>query len=80
MGIDDGARIRELCERASNEQNAAKLLELVRQINEILEQRTHKSQDKSDQAASHCGPATTSLDARSKGLTDDAGHDLENPT
>lgn len=37
-------------------------------------------QNESGQAKSQCGPATACLNTRAKGVTDSAGHDLENPT
>ena len=38
------ARLRELREQASKEGNSAKLLELVRQINDLMEHKTKKAQ------------------------------------
>jgi hypothetical protein len=37
MNIDDAPRLRKLCEKASQEYDHDKLLDLVRQINELLE-------------------------------------------
>ena len=37
MNIDDAPRLRELCEKASKEFDHDKLLDLVRQINDLLE-------------------------------------------
>ena len=37
MAIKDASRLRELCERASKEYDHEKLLDLVRQINDLLE-------------------------------------------
>jgi hypothetical protein len=37
MNIDDAPRLRKLCEKASQEYDQDKLLDLVRQINELLE-------------------------------------------
>jgi hypothetical protein len=39
LNIEDAPRLRELCERASKEYDHQKLLELIRQINELLEKR-----------------------------------------
>jgi len=37
VNIEDAPRLRELCEKASREYDHEKLLDLVRQINELLE-------------------------------------------
>ena len=39
VNIEDAPRLRELCEKASREYDHAKLLDLVRQINELLEKK-----------------------------------------
>jgi hypothetical protein len=41
--IEDAPRLRELCERASKEYDHEKLLDLVRQINDLLEKDQSKS-------------------------------------
>jgi len=41
--IEDAPRLRELCERASKEYDHEKLLDLVRQINDLLEKEQGKS-------------------------------------
>jgi hypothetical protein len=38
--LDDAAQLRELCEKASNEYDGEKLIELVRRINELLDKTT----------------------------------------
>jgi hypothetical protein len=39
VNIEDAPRLRELCEKASREHDHGKLLDLVRQINELLERK-----------------------------------------
>ena len=39
VNIEDAPRLRELCEKASKEYDHEKLLDLVRQINELLEKK-----------------------------------------
>lgn len=41
--IEDAPRLRELCERAAKEFDHDKLLDLVRQINDLLEKEENKS-------------------------------------
>ena len=40
--IEDAPRLRELCERASKEYDQEKLLNLIRQINDLLEKRRRR--------------------------------------
>jgi hypothetical protein len=40
MNIDEAIRLRKLCEKASQEYDHDQLLDLVRQINELLEKNT----------------------------------------
>jgi hypothetical protein len=42
INFEEGARLRELCEKASKEYDAEKLLDLVRQIDELLEKLEKK--------------------------------------
>jgi hypothetical protein len=41
--IEDAPRLRELCEQASKEYDHDKLIDLVRQINDLLEKEQRKS-------------------------------------
>jgi hypothetical protein len=49
--IEDAPRLRELCEKASKEYDHEKLIDLIRQINELLEKR-RRSQDAPGKQAS----------------------------
>ena len=51
VNIEDAPRLRELCEKASKEYDHEKLIDLVRQINELLEKR-RRSQDNQGKHAS----------------------------
>jgi len=80
MSAENEARLRELCQRASKEQNPTRLIELIRQINELVEQKPKESQKgKSAQGELHSDRAIASSDVCAKGLTDDTGTDIENP-
>jgi hypothetical protein len=46
MYFEDDPRLRELCERASKELDHDKLIDLVRQINEFLEQKRRRPDGK----------------------------------
>lgn len=50
--IEDAPRLRELCEKASKEYDHDKLLDLVRQINDLLEREQIKSPGKNEQKPS----------------------------
>ncbi len=50
--IEDAPRLRELCERASKEFDHDKLIDLIRQINELLERRRRRSSGDPDKQAS----------------------------
>jgi hypothetical protein len=50
--IEDAPRLRELCERASKEYDHDKLLDLVRQINDLLEQERRRSPEKREEKTS----------------------------
>jgi hypothetical protein len=50
--IEDAPRLRELCEQASKEYNHDKLLDLVRQINDLLEQERRRSPEKREEKTS----------------------------
>jgi hypothetical protein len=52
--IEDAPRLRELCEKASKEYDHEKLIDLIRQINELLEKRRHQ-EDPGKQASSVAG-------------------------
>ncbi len=39
VNVEDAPRLRELCEKASKEYDHEKLIDLIRQINELLEKR-----------------------------------------
>jgi hypothetical protein len=45
VNIEDAPRLRELCEKASKEYDHEKLIELIRQINELLEKRRPSNED-----------------------------------
>jgi hypothetical protein len=48
--IEDAPRLRELCEKASKEYDHEKLIDLIRQINELLE-KGRRSQEPGKQAS-----------------------------
>ena len=52
--IEDAPRLRELCEKASKEYDHEKLIDLIRQINELLEKR-RRQEDPGKQAAQIAG-------------------------
>ena len=52
--IEDAPRLRELCEKASKEYDHEKLIDLIRQINELLEKRRHQ-EDPGKQASTIAG-------------------------
>jgi hypothetical protein len=51
VNIEDAPRLRELCEKASKEYDHEKLMELIRQINELLENRRRNQGDPGKQAS-----------------------------
>ncbi len=51
VNIEDAPRLRELCEKASKEFDHEKLIDLVRQINELLEKGRRSRQDPRKQAS-----------------------------
>jgi hypothetical protein len=51
VNIEDAPRLRELCEKASKEYDHEKLIDLVRQINELLEKSRRSRQDTRKQAS-----------------------------
>ena len=58
VNIEDAPRLRELCEKASREYDHKKLLDLVRQINELLEKKKRiPSGEESEKTASLRGLA-----------------------
>jgi hypothetical protein len=52
--IEDAPRLRELCEKASKEYDHEKLIDLIRQINELLEKR-RRQEDPGKQASPVAG-------------------------
>lgn len=55
--IDDASRLRELCEKASKEYDHEKLIDLVRQINELLERKKRKPGDGGSKTAAQAAIA-----------------------
>jgi len=53
--IEDAPRLRELCEKASKEYDHEKLIDLIRQINELLEKRRRSHEDQGTQASQFAG-------------------------
>jgi hypothetical protein len=53
--IEDAPRLRELCEKASQEYDHEKLIDLIRQINELLEKRRRSQEDQGTQASQFAG-------------------------
>jgi len=55
VNIEDAPRLRDLCEKASREYDHEKLLDLVRQINELLERkkRTPLGEESEKRASVH---------------------------
>lgn len=53
VDIEDAPRLRELCERASKEYDQEKLINLIRQINDLLEKRRRRqAEEDGDRKAS----------------------------
>ncbi len=67
VNIEDAPRLRELCERASKEYDHDKLVDLVRQINDLLEKERGRAPDDKEKKASPLlwGVVAVSLIARS---------------
>jgi hypothetical protein len=65
--IEDAPRLRELCEKASKEYDHDKLIDLVRQINDLLEGEQRKSPSDEEKKASPSlwGVVAVSLIAKS---------------
>jgi hypothetical protein len=59
VNIEDAPRLRELCEKASKEYDHEKLIDLIRQINELLQKRRRNQGDPGKQASAF--PGSTSL-------------------
>jgi hypothetical protein len=55
VNIEDAPRLRELCEKASKEYDHEKLIDLIRQINELLEKRRPSPEDQGNQASQFAG-------------------------
>ena len=53
--IEDAPRLRELCEKASKEYDHEKLIELIRQINELLEKGRRSQRDTEQQGSAFRG-------------------------
>jgi hypothetical protein len=49
--IEDAPRLRELCEKASKEYDHEKLIDLIRQINELLEKKRRSQENAGKQGA-----------------------------
>ena len=65
--IEDAPRLRELCEKASKEYDHDKLIDLVRQINDLLEKEQKRSPGHEEKKASPLlwGVVAVSLMAKS---------------
>ena len=59
VDIEDAPRLRELCEKASKEYDHEKLIDLIRQINELLQRRRRNQGDPGKQASAF--PASNRL-------------------
>ena len=59
VNIEDAPRLRELCEKASKEYDHEKLIELIRQISELLQKRRRDQGDPGKQASAF--PGSTSF-------------------
>ncbi len=58
VNIEDAPRLRELCEKASKEYDHEKLIDLIRQINELLQKRRQDQSDPGKQASAFPGRAS----------------------
>jgi len=58
VNIEDAPRLRELCEKASKEYDHEKLIDLIRQINELLQERRRNQGDPGKQASAFPGSAS----------------------
>ena len=56
--IETDLKLRELCERASKEHDHEKLIDLIKQINDLLDQK-HRESDTEDDEKRQAAPALT---------------------
>ena len=64
VNFEDATRLRELCEKASREYDHDKLLDLMRQINELLVKRKQTPAEKQRKSSRSTGVIDFPADAR----------------